>query len=76
LIHPATFFYLSQTLKRPKPGQVLVTEGPYRVIRHPSYMGSRGSIGWYLGEIKVAVLPVISEILSGAKISKQGNPAL
>jgi protein-S-isoprenylcysteine O-methyltransferase len=23
-----------------QPGQVLVTEGPYRVIRHPSYMGA------------------------------------
>jgi len=23
-----------------QPGQILVTEGPYRVIRHPSYMGA------------------------------------
>ena len=52
-----------------QPGQVLVTDGPYRVIRHPSYMGA-----WLMFVGSCVLLRSYVAALVGIDIATLGVP--
>lgn len=57
----------SRTLRIDGDGQVVINDGPYRLVRHPGYLGSLLTwIGFALCSRSIAVVVLISALLGAA----------